>query len=147
MNHENPFPLQQFLPYLLNQAAEATSMEFKDLYKSRHGLLRTEWRVLFHLGCYGELMAKDICQRGQLHKTKVSRAVTALEKRRLLRRKEVSTDRRHELLSLTSQGESVFRDLRDQAEHFSQVLSQRIGKEQQEALVRALLALLESSDS
>ena len=47
------FQLQQFLPYLLNQAAEVSSLEFQQIYKDRYGMLRTEWRVLFHLCLYG----------------------------------------------------------------------------------------------
>jgi ATP-dependent Lon protease len=41
-------------------------------------MLRTEWRVLFHLGIYGEMTATDIVNRARIHKTKVSRAVQKL---------------------------------------------------------------------
>ena len=37
--------LTHFLPYLLNQAAEASSLAFQRTYKDRYGMLRTEWRV------------------------------------------------------------------------------------------------------
>jgi len=79
-----PFDLIHFLPYILNQAAEASSLGFQQVYKQRYGMLRTEWRVLFHLGRYGEMTAKDICERARIHKTKISRAVKALEDRRFL---------------------------------------------------------------
>ena len=46
-----------FLPYLLAMAAEKTSQEFQRYYKDRYGMLRTEWRVLFHLGCYGDMLS------------------------------------------------------------------------------------------
>ena len=38
------FELTHFLPYLLNQAAEASSLAFQRTYKDRYGMLRTEWR-------------------------------------------------------------------------------------------------------
>ena len=78
MQNLGEFDLKDFLPYLLNQAAEEASLGFQVLYKERYGMLRTEWRVLFHLGRYGDMTAKEICDRARTHKTKVSRAVAAL---------------------------------------------------------------------
>ncbi len=81
------FNLPHFLPYLLNQAAEAASAGFQAHYRGKYGMLRTEWRVLFHLGCYGRMSAKQICSKAKIHKTKVSRAVRELEAKRLLFRR------------------------------------------------------------
>jgi hypothetical protein len=58
------------------------------VYKDRYGMLRTEWRVLFHLGRYGAMSAREISRRAGIHKTKVSRAVAALERKRFLERRE-----------------------------------------------------------
>ena len=98
MSEKDDFDLQLFLPYLLNQAAEAASLAFTQIYKNRYGMLRTEWRVLFHLGIYGTLTAKEIGERARSHKTKISRAVAALEKRRYLKRTRLESDRRVEAL-------------------------------------------------
>ena len=65
MTKKDDFDLQNFLPYLLNQAAEESSLAFQNIYKDRYGMLRTEWRVLFHLGIYGRLTAKEICERSK----------------------------------------------------------------------------------
>ena len=73
MNEKDDFALQDFLPYLLNRAAEESSLGFQKHYKNRYGMLRTEWRVLFHLGNYGEMTAKEIGSRAKIHKTKISR--------------------------------------------------------------------------
>ncbi len=94
MTPKTVFEIQDFLPYLLAQAADALSIEFQHYYKSRYGMLRTEWRVLFRLGSYGDMTARDICIRARIHKTKVSRAVAALERMRFLSREELPTDRR-----------------------------------------------------
>jgi DNA-binding MarR family transcriptional regulator len=99
------FDLEGFLPYALNRAAESASRGFQAIYKARYGMLRTEWRVLAHLGRYGGMTARDICTRADLHKTKVSRAVKALEARRFLTRRTVETDRRQEVLALTPAGD------------------------------------------
>ena len=104
----DPFDLQMFLPYMLAQVAEHSSRGFSQIYRDRYGMLRTDWRVMFHLGLFGPLTARDICARAGLHKTKVSRAVARLEEFRFLRRQTQSRDRRVEMLQLTGQGRSAY---------------------------------------
>lgn len=135
------FDLKDFTPYLLNQAADATSLRFQKLYKSKYGMLRTEWRVLFHLGGYGDMTAKEICTRAGLHKTKVSRAVRALQDKRFLQRTEVPEDRRHEILKLTPQGERVFNDLVGDAQRFDAKLASRFTTDELDTLKRVLVRL------
>lgn len=120
---KDEFDLRDFLPFLLNQAAEASSLEFKQVYKNRYGMLRTEWRVLFHLGNYGEMTARDIGQRASIHKTKISRAVQKLEQRRFLRRDRDENDRRIERLSLTPAGQTAYRELRSIAQTYDTKLA------------------------
>ena len=101
MIQKTKFDLQNFLPYLLSQAADASSCGFRRYYKDNYGMLRTEWRVVFHLGCYGKMTAKEICDRGGIHKTKVSRAVAALGKKRFLTSTELPNHRCHRLFFVT----------------------------------------------
>ena len=138
MPKNSDFDLQDFLPYLLNQAAEASSYDFQRYYKGRYGMLRTEWRVLFHLGRYGKMTAKEICDRASLHKTKVSRAVGALETKRFLTRTELPNDRRHEQLDLTKAGQAAYRDLSHEAARFDANLVQNISQADQDVLRRCL---------
>ncbi len=135
------FSLQQFLPYLLNQAAEQSSLAFQKIYKDRYGMLRTEWRVVFHLGIYGDLTAKDIGERANIHKTKISRAVHKLEKRRFVSRVKVAKDRRSEIISLTAQGHIAYRDLLAEAEKYERNLLSELSQ-QEVAQLRALLQRL-----
>ena len=131
------FDLDTFLPYLLNQAAEASAAAFQASYKASHGLTRTQWRVLAHLGRFGALTARDICARSHEEKTKVSRAVAALEAEGWLVRSPSEADRRAELLSLTEAGQAVFADLGQRALAHDAALRARLGPE-----ARALEALL-----
>ena len=108
--------LSNFLPYLLNQAADAQGAAFSPSYKDRYGMLQTEWRILFHLGQYGDLTAKQICDRAHIHKTKASRGVSGLENKRFVVREEVAKDRRHALLNLTTTGRVAYDDLSMAAE-------------------------------
>ncbi len=118
--------LNRFLPYMLNQASELISAQFQPTYKDRYGMLRTEWRVLFHLGHRGEMTAKQICAQAMLHKTKVSRAVHALKAKGYLNRQTSPDDRRTELLTLTSSGRRVFRELSDAAANFENDLAAKL---------------------
>lgn len=135
---DDSFDITDFLPYLLNQAADTAALEFQHYYKSRYGMLRTEWRVLFHLGRYGTLTAKDICTRARLHKTKVSRAVAALEDKRFLTRAEAAGDRRHEDLQLTKAGQQAFNDLSNEAQRFDAALTAGFSPQERDTLRNCL---------
>ena len=132
------FDLKDFTPYLLAIAAEEASLAFQSAYKARYGMLRTEWRVLFHLGRAGALTARDICDRARLHKTKVSRAVAALEAKRFLARRRRDDDRRHEELRLTKAGEAAFRALYEEARQFDDGFMGRFSAEERRVLRRCL---------
>lgn len=134
--------LSDFLPYLLFQAAELTSQNFQQHYRGRYGMLRTEWRVMFHLGSTGDKTAKQVCQAASLHKTKVSRAVKALEAKRFLSRKTDEADGRREILSLTKQGKSAFADLSRVAANYDQTFVQELGAQNHAALVQTLQQLI-----
>jgi len=141
MQQKADFEMLDFVPYLLNQAAERTSRDFERYYKTKHQILRTEWRVIFHLGRYGALTAKDICQRARIHKTKVSRAVSALDQKRLLTRTIVPDDRRQEMLALTKAGERVFDVLSKEAKIFNAALLAEFSEAEQSQM-KDLLAKL-----
>lgn len=140
MSDEN-FDLNLFLPYLLNQAAEASSLEFQHIYKDRYGMLRTEWRVLFHLGLYGQLTASEIATRANMHKTKISRAVQKLTERRFITRARNDHDRRLEHLTLTVQGKAAYDDLHAVAQRYDAALTADLTSAEREML-RAVLQKL-----
>jgi DNA-binding MarR family transcriptional regulator len=145
MVKNDEFDLQNFLPYLLNQAAEQSSLEFQRIYKDRYGLLRTEWRVMFHLGMYGEMTAKQIGARAITHKTKISRAVSRLAQRRYISRTRSENDRRAEVLALTPSGQSVYQELRGIAEDYDARLDRRFSRGEG-ALLRMMLRRLAGLD-
>jgi DNA-binding MarR family transcriptional regulator len=123
------FDLQDFLPYLLNQAAEATSRGFQATYRDQYGLTRTQWRVMANLGRFGGMTARDICRVSHIDKTKVSRAVAGMESDGLLIRTTSDRDRRVENLSLTPKGRAVFAEIGQRALEFDADLRKRLGPE------------------
>ena len=138
------FDLNDFMPYLLNQATEKTGLQFSKIYRGKYGMLRTEWRVLFHLGRFGDLTAAEVGRRAKVHKTKISRAVRALENKRFLQRGTVTTDRRHEMLRLTPIGRKAFTDLTAIADGYNRQLASQFSTRQWSTLQECLKIL--SSD-
>jgi len=105
------FDLDSFLAYRLDRLSDAVSRHFQPVYRDQHGMTRPEWQVLAHLGEAETLTAREIVRRTGLHKTKVSRAVTALESRRWLERDRDDADRRIEHLTLTRTGRKGYEAL------------------------------------
>ncbi|KAF0115888.1 MAG: MarR family transcriptional regulator [Rhodobacteraceae bacterium] len=138
------FDLQDFLPYLLNQAAEATSRGFQSTYRDRYGLTRTQWRVMANLGRFGAMTARDICRISHIEKTKVSRAVAGMEAEGLLTRATSDQDRRVENLSLTPKGRAVFAEIGQRALAFDADLRTRLGPDvaaRVDSILREIIAL------
>lgn len=136
-----PFRLDDFLPYRLNRIADAVSRQFSALYRAEYGLTRPEWRTLATLGEFGNLTATAIGAHSAMHKTKVSRAVAALEKRRWLKRSGEEADRRVEQLSLTAAGNLAYRRLLPLATGFEERLLASLPARQRAQILQGLDAL------
>jgi DNA-binding MarR family transcriptional regulator len=140
-----PLALEGFLPYRLNRIADIVSRKFSAIYRDRHGMTRPEWRTLATLGQYGSATATGIVRHSSMHKTKVSRAIGALEARGWLKRMPDETDRRVEHLTLTSQGNKVYLELVPLAKAFEAELLGRVSAQQRAALLEGLSALEQSA--
>lgn len=123
-----PFDLESFLPYRLNRAAELISLSFAREYKQRYQITRPEWRTLAALGSVGKMTATEVGVHSNMHKTKVSRAVRALEQRRWLKRTENDADRRVEHLELTALGQQSYREIAALARAYQASLEQTLGQ-------------------
>ena len=133
--------LERFLAYRLNRLAEAVSRDFSRSYRERLGLTRPEWRLLATLGQFGTMTATAVGAHSAMHKTKVSRAVAALEARGWLARATDADDRRIERLTLTARGAATYRDMVPVAKAFEAGLAALMGAQERTALARGLAAL------
>lgn len=133
--------LEKFLPYRLNRLAAIISHDFRRVYGPHHDLTIPEWRVLATLGEFEQMTAKAIGDHSSMHKTKVSRAVQALEDRRWLTRAPSKTNRREEYLRLTTLGKQTYSDIVPRALDFeAKIFAQLDGRG---TAVLELLTLLE----
>ena len=135
------FRLETFLPYRLNQAAERVSQRFAAQYRTRYRMTRPEWRTLAALGTYGRMTATEIGANSSMHKTKVSRAVRALEEKRWLKRSENADDRRIEHLELTPAGRRIYGEMIELAHAYQDELSRLLGDDGLRALEAGLAAI------
>jgi DNA-binding MarR family transcriptional regulator len=133
--------LESFLPYRLYRLADAVSREFSRIYKERHGLTRPEWRTLSGLGQRGTMTATELGEQSAMHKTKVSRAVAELERRRWLTRTPDENDRRIEHLTLTKAGLAAYREMVPLAKAFERALLARMSADERKAVGSGVAAL------
>ena len=100
--------LDQFLPYLVNVLANRLSRELAGVYQARFGISIPEWRVIAHLSQHEDVSVREIHQRVDMDKAKVSRAAARLEAAGLIEKDVNEADRRLVRLQLTRKGRRVF---------------------------------------
>jgi DNA-binding MarR family transcriptional regulator len=137
--------LEEFLPYRLNVCASLVSQALSRIYAERYKIGVPEWRVLVTLGQFGMMTAKAIGMHSHMHKTKVSRAVALLERRKLVARRANRADMREAFLSLTPAGRAIYDELTPIALDFARQLLQTVDTADRAALDRALKKLTERS--
>jgi len=136
-----PLKLEQFLPYQLNVVSSLVSQALSRVYARRYGIGIPEWRVLVTLGQFEAMTAKAIGAHTHMHKTKVSRAVALMEKRRLLARRANREDKREAFLSLTAAGQAMYEEIAPHALDFAKRLTEILTPADREAFNRALKLL------
>jgi DNA-binding MarR family transcriptional regulator len=144
---DTPLRLEEFLPYRLNVVATLVSQALSKIYVERHAIGVPEWRVLVTLGQYGVMTAKAIGAHSHMHKTKVSRAVAVLERRKLVVRKSNNADLRESLLSLTAAGRAMYEDLAPIALEFSRKLTGVLSASERQTLDHAIDLLTRRSSA
>ena len=97
----------------LVRAATVLGRITAQVHKAGYGLSGSEFNVMVALGDAGTLAltSSAIVETTAMDKTKVSRAVSALDRRGWLIRTRAQIDRRFEYLELTDEGRRFFEDL------------------------------------
>ncbi len=122
------FVLEDFLPYQLAVLAARVSREFSTLYKAEFGITIPEWRVVAHLSqADGPLSVREIHERVDMDKSKVSRAASRLEAAGHVEKTVNPEDRRLIELRLTAKGRRLIEELEPLARRFESQVMQRLG--------------------
>ena len=121
------FILANFLPYQLSILASRISRDFSKEYISRFSLNNAEWRIIAHLSQETETISiREIYQKVDLEKSKVSRAVSKLAERQLLSKKVNLSDKRLVDLKLTRVGREIIDEMTEIAVDFEARFLQKI---------------------
>lgn len=103
--------LAKFAPFRFNRLAAAVSEHLSEIYRERFGLEIPEWRVLVTVGEYPHCTAQRVATSARLHKTRVSRAVASLMRKKILERAPRSMDAREISLRLSATGRRIYAQL------------------------------------
>lgn len=102
------FALERFFPYRLSVLNEQVSRALAVLYSDRFGLTPPEWRAMAVLAGFQPLSANGICNRTNMDKVRVTRAIARMLEAGLVSRQEDAQDRRYVSLRLTAKGQQVY---------------------------------------
>ena len=132
--------LDEFLPHRLNVLSSLVSQALTSVY-GQFGIGIPEWRVLVTLGENGVMTGKAVGAHTHMHKTKVSRAVAQLEKRKLISRRANRADMRESFLSLTAAGRTIYEEVGPRALEFTNRLAEVVPPADRAAFDRAVKLL------
>lgn len=138
------FHLDEFLPYRLSVVASRISRDFAQIYEREFGLTIPEWRVIAHLGEADSVSVREIHQRVDMDKSRVSRAAARLEAAGLITKTANPGDRRLVSLRLTPQGRELLALIRPRALAYQAELIARLPAEEARMLRACLGAMLEA---
>jgi DNA-binding MarR family transcriptional regulator len=103
--------LNHFVPYRMVHLAANISVALSKIYKQEFDITIPEWRVLAQLAEQQKLYSKNIGEITSMDKSKVSRAVKALENKHYVIRQTDIKDNRAAYLSLTALGKALYQKI------------------------------------
>ncbi len=137
----NAFTLDEFFPYRLAVLSNKISRDFASAYSQQFGISRAEWRVIAHLSQQAKVSIREIHQRVDMDKAKVSRAASRLESMGVVLKKTNPADKRLIELSLTAKGQKMISKIAPLAQKFEDETLAKLSKPQRQTL-RAAMEIL-----
>jgi DNA-binding MarR family transcriptional regulator len=104
------FALEGFLPFRLPLVASRLTRIMERTCRP-FGLSAPGWRIMALLGQTGAVPLREILNRSEMDKVRVSRAARQLRAQGYIEHQTVADDRRRVILQLTPRGKEVCRDL------------------------------------
>lgn len=135
--------LERYLPYRLSILSNRVSGIVAEIYKNKFVLSVTEWRIMAVLGESPEISADEVSAKTQIEKSILSRAISRLLNRSLIRRGIDGNDRRRSILALTDTGLSVYDDIVPIAYDYEQMLLECFDEQEREEFSRLIDRLYE----
>ncbi|MCR8724773.1 MarR family winged helix-turn-helix transcriptional regulator [Frigidibacter sp. ROC022] len=139
------FVLSDQLLYQVNVLAGRLSRAFAARYKAEIGLTVPEWRVLAHLSQASSVSIREIVQKVEMEKSRVSRAVSRLEAAGYVSKAADERDKRLVALALTPSGREMFQRLVPMTQAFEAEITAQLG-DRADAFRDGLRVLLDKGD-
>lgn len=137
--------LDRFLPYLINVLASRVSRSLGETYGARFGISIAEWRVIAHLAGQDRISVREIYERVDLDKSKISRAAARLEAAGLIEKRVAAADRRLVELRLSRKGRRLFQQIEPLALDYEKQLLSALDPQERKAFVAAMDRLLRAA--
>lgn len=124
--------LERFVPYRLSILSNVVSSTIAKTYRNKFELSVTEWRIMAVLGEFPGLSGEEVSLKTQIEKSMLSRAIQKLLKRNLIERSIDSSDRRKQILTLSSEGKKIYQQVVPMSLQYETELLQCFNSEEQQ---------------
>jgi homoprotocatechuate degradation regulator HpaR len=128
---------EESLPIMLLRAREALLQRLRPILLA-HDLTEQQWRVLRVLDEVGPLEPTLLGERCVVLTPSLTRILCALEKRGLIQREKHATDKRKQIIHLTSAGQDQIAAIAPEAKKVYDALEESFGKPQMINLLNKL---------
>jgi MarR family transcriptional regulator, organic hydroperoxide resistance regulator len=129
--------LDGFFPYRLYRASKKLQLRLQTRLRALH-MSSAQWRVISVLKAYGALSIGEIVEATLMEQPTTSRVVSRLEKTGLVARRASTRDSRMALISLTSAGVEVFKQIIPAALRHEELALDGIGRKEIAQVVATL---------
>ena len=138
------FDLARFLPYHVNRTGVRLAGAFGEEL-ARYDLSVPMWRVLASLWGGGERKAGDLMIDTSIEQSTLSRLLTTMEKRGLLRRRRSEADARTVVVKLTAEGRKLTKELIPYALRNERIALRGFSEEEIDQLLAMLTRIYENA--
>lgn len=128
------------MAWIVFNAKEAVVAPLRPVLRD-HGITEQQWRAMRVINERRVIDATGLVETAMLHPTSVSRILRDLEKRKLIMRQQDASDRRRNVVALSSEGRELVRIISWHVLHFMREHSNRFGAERMLRLMAELEAL------
>src|SRR5690242_5678015 len=118
MSLSDPRTVDDLLNYRLSRLLENSGAMITRLCEGRYGITRREWRLVALLAADGPMSPSQLAARAHLDRARVSRLITELRAKQLVRRVRVAEDARRARVMLTDAGQRLYAELFPQSVTF-----------------------------
>lgn len=140
-----PRDITDLLNFRLAALVGASGAAVIRLCEGQYGVSRREWALLGLLAVRGAQAPSEIADQCHLDRTRVSRAITRLTAKGLIRRQTLDGDRRRASVALTPAGQALYRQLFEEVAAINRRLVETLSDGEVATLDTLLTALTEQA--